>query len=120
MCKYPHEFPEIRSLLCECLRLTHVFSIACLLLYDAQIPGVAINSSSAITGVEALCSPPPEHQPFNLPETYMHGKDAKAVADPTTLPGERAVPCTRLIICASLKQSQSDIERKKAPRVFLL
>lgn len=62
------------------------------IIYDAQIPGVAINSSSAITGVEAICSPPPEHQPFNLPETYMHGKDAKAVVDPITLPGETSIP----------------------------
>ncbi|CAN0503316.1 unnamed protein product, partial [Ectocarpus sp. 12 AP-2014] len=52
-----------------------------------KVPGVAINSSSAITGVEAVCSPPPQHQPFSLPETYMHGKDVQAVADPPTLPG---------------------------------
>lgn len=52
-----------------------------------QVPGVAINSSSAITGVEAVCSPPPLHLPFSLPETYMHGKDVQAVVDPPTLPG---------------------------------
>lgn len=80
------------------------------IIYDAQVPGVAINSSSAITGVEAVCSPPPEHQPFNLPETYMHGKDAKAVVDPTTLPGKKSILHARIIVCVSYfkKQSQSE------------
>lgn len=53
-----------------------------------QVPGVAINSSSAITGVEPVCSPPPQHRPFSLPETYMHGRDAKAADDLKFLPGE--------------------------------
>eukprot|EP00903_Cladosiphon_okamuranus_P015349 g14175.t1 len=52
-----------------------------------KVPGVAINSSSAITGVEVVCSPPPQRRPFSLPETYMHGRDAKPVVDPKVLPG---------------------------------
>lgn len=55
-----------------------------------QIPGVAINKSSAITGVDAVCSPPPQHLPFSLPGTYMHGKEAKAVADSKVLPGDNS------------------------------
>lgn len=62
-----------------------------------QIPGVAINSNNAITGVETVCSPPPQHRPFSLPETYMHGRDAKAVVDAKILPGE-VVPCLSMAV----------------------
>lgn len=62
-----------------------------------QIPGVAINGSSAITGVEAVCSPPPQHQPFSLPETYMHGRDAKAVVGAKALPGEERFPSSSMM-----------------------
>lgn len=53
-----------------------------------QIPGVAINRSSAITGVEAACSPPPGYEPFRLPATYMHGRDVKSQADPVVTSGK--------------------------------
>ena len=67
--------------------------------HNKQVPEVAINRSSAITGVDAVCSPPPDHEPFNLPGTYMHGKEAKAVRDRAVRPGKNNVCLDRALQC---------------------
>lgn len=63
-------------------------SFPCPVPRGAQIPGVAVNRSRDAKKADPICSPPPAHQPFRLPDTYMHHGGAKPRFDAASTSGD--------------------------------